>query len=51
MNLMFCPNIDSSSSSSDSEDEQTEPTLIPVNKKSHSVNIVEIEKLEENVNN
>jgi hypothetical protein len=50
MNLMFCPNIDSSSSS-DSEDEQTEPTLIPVNKKSHSVNIVEIEKLEENVNN
>jgi hypothetical protein len=53
MNLMFCPNIDSSSSSSssESEDEQIEPTIIPVNQKSNSVNIVEVEKSEENVNN
>ena len=49
MNLMFCPNDDSSSS--DSEDEQVEPTIIPVEKKCPSGNIVEIKKLEETVNN
>jgi hypothetical protein len=49
MNLMFCPNDDSSSS--DSEDEQTEPTILPVNKNCLSGNIIEIEKSEETVNN
>jgi len=53
MNLMFCPNIDSSSSS-ESEDEQIKPKLLQINKKTNPVNIVEIQstnKSKEHVNN
>lgn len=47
MNLMFCPNIDSSS---ESDDEQIKSTTLQINKKINPVNIVEIQS-DENVNN
>jgi len=47
MNLMFCPNIDSSS---ESDDEQIKSPTIQIKKKIHPVNIVEIQS-DENVNN
>jgi len=50
MNLMFCPNEDSPSSS-ESDDEQIKSTSLQINKNKNPVNIVEINKSEENVNN
>jgi len=47
MNLMFCPNVDSSSeqenSSEESDDDQTKPTLLQITKKKTPINIVEIQ--------
>jgi len=48
MNLMFCPNIDSSSESDDEQIKST--TTLQINKKINPVNIVEIQS-DENVNN
>jgi len=47
MNLMFCPDIDSSS---ESDDEQIKSPTLQINKKVNPVNIVEIQS-DENVNN
>ncbi|CAF0894167.1 unnamed protein product [Adineta steineri] len=52
MNLMFCPNVDTSSQSEDSSDdenndEKIESTLLQLPKKKVSVNIVEIESTDD----
>jgi len=41
MNLMFCPNVDSSSEQE--SDEETKPTLLQITKKKTPINIVEIQ--------